>query len=82
MPDRATTIMAMGDVTRASTADWPTMSAPIIDTVSPMGFGRRRPASCKSVNATSIPMTSSAVEKGTSCLASIIDSSSRDGIIS
>ena len=82
MADTATTIIAIGDATLASTADCPTMSAPIIDTVSPIGFGSRSPASCKSSSATSIPMTSIPVENGTSCFALIIDSSSRVGIIS
>ena len=74
--------MAIGETMRASTADWPTISAPMIETVSPMGLGRCRPASCSSSKETSIPSTSSAVEKGTERLASITLSSRRVGIIS
>ena len=82
MPDTATTMIAIGETSRASTAACPTISAPMIDTVSPTGFGSRRPASCSSAKATSMPTSSAAVEKGTSFFASMIDSSSRVGIIS
>ena len=75
-------MIAMGETTRASTADWPTISAPMMETVSPTGFGRRRPASCSSAKAKSMPSISAEVEKGTSFFASIIDSSRRVGIIS
>ena len=82
MPDTATTMMAMGETSLASTAAWPTISAPMMETVSPMGFGMRRPASCSRLKAASIPSTSRAVEKGRSCSARMMLSSSRVGIIS
>ena len=58
------------------------MSAPIIETVSLIGFGSRSPASCKSSNASSMPRTSSAVENGTSCLDATMLMSNFVGIIS
>ena len=82
MPAVATTMTAMGDMTFASTADWPTISAPMTLTVSPMGLGSRSPASCSSSKAMSMPVISSAVENGTSCLDWMIESSSFEGIIS
>ena len=73
---------AMGDTTLADTADWPTISAPMMDTVSPTGSGSRRSASCSRPKAISMLNTSTPMEKGTSCLACTTDSSSLVGIIS
>ena len=82
MPASATTITAMGDTTLASTALWPTMSAPMMDAVWPTGSGRRSPASCSSSNESSMAMTSAATPKGTYCFAAVMDSSSFTGSIS
>ena len=54
----------------------------MIDTVCPIGSGRRSPASCSSSNATSILRMMIGVVNGTSCSAWITDSSSFAGIIS
>ena len=78
----ATTITAMGETIRASTALWPTMSAPMRLTASPTGSGSRSPASIRSSNAMSIAITSNATENGTSCFAATMLSSSFSGIIS
>ena len=73
---------AMGDTTFASTALWPTISAPMMDAVWPTGSGRRSPASCSSSNESSIAMTSAATPKGTYCFAAVMESSSFTGSIS
>ena len=82
MPASATTMTAMGETTFASTADWPTMSAPMMEAVCPTGSGRRRPASCNSSKESSMAMTSVATPKGTYCFAAVMDSSSFTGSIS
>ena len=72
---------AAGDTSFASTAAVPTTSPPMIDTAVPIACGRWSPACCSSSNAHSNPTTSKSVENGTSCLLSMIDSSSFVGSI-
>lgn len=69
MPASATTMIATGLTIFASTADCPTSSAPMIDTVWPMEFGSRRPASCSSSKAMSMNRMIAGTENGTCCFA-------------
>ena len=53
-----------------------------MDTVAPMGLGRRNPASWSTSKASSMISTSNTVEKGTSCLAAAMDRASFTGMAS
>ena len=82
MPAMATAMRTAGETMRASTAALPTTSPPRMDTVAPMGLGRRSPASWSTSKARSMMSTSKTVEKGTSCLAAAMDRASFTGIAS
>ena len=82
MPATATTISTAGETILASTAAEPTTRPPMMETVWPMDWGSRSPASCRISKAMSRTMTSKAERKGTFCLAAMMDRASRVGIIS
>ena len=82
MPATATTMSTAGETILASTAALPTTRPPMMDTVWPMDWGRRRPASWRISKASSSTITSKAERKGTSCLAAMMDRASLVGIIS
>jgi len=82
IPAMATTMSTAGEMILASTAALPTTRPPMIDTVCPMDWGRRSPASWRISKASSRTMTSKTERKGTSCLAAMMDRARRVGIIS
>ena len=65
--DSATTMTMAGDTMLASTADWPSTSAPTIDRVWPMLEGARSPASRSRSKASSRIRASTRKEKGAAC---------------
>ena len=78
----ATAMSTAGETMWASTAALPTTSPPKMETVAPMGLGRRSPASWSTSKARSMMSTSNTVEKGTSCLAATMDRASFTGMAS
>ena len=81
-PAMATAMSTAGETMWASTAALPTTSPPRMDTVEPMGPGRRSPASWMTSKDRSMMSTSQMVEKGTSCLAATMDRASLPGMAS
>ena len=82
IPATATTMSTAGETILASTAAVPTTRPPMMDTVWPMDWGSRSPASWRISKASSSTTTSKEERKGTFCLASMMDRARRVGIIS
>jgi len=80
-PLNAMTMMTIGLITLACTAAWPTIKAPTIPMVGPIGLGTRKPASLMSSKASSIMRISTMDGKGTFSLVPAMAINKSGGII-